>query len=669
MNNLRINICIVHYNTPKLTECLVKSINKFVSNCHIYIFDNSDKEPFIYKQDNITVFDNTKGQIINFDKWLSKFPKKGNVAQADKGRRISARHCISVDKCFDLINDNFILLDSDVLIKKDISCLFDDKYIFCGQLETNNKNISRLTPYLCFINIKKCKEHGVRYFDKERMHGLVTGSGNWYDTGASFYYHANKFQHNIINLDEYIIHYKGASWDPNYINNKNIHGDLNVGEWLYKNRSLFVDEDKIDKVIYTCITGNYEKLYNCSYINPNYDYICFTDNSSNIKGNIWKIKSIPSELKDLSKVKQQRLIKICPHKYLQKYNCSVWIDGSIDIVGDIDKIINISEDNKYVYIPKHPQRDCIYDEVVACIKLKKDILKNTKPQIDKYKLEKFPKHFGLVQSGIIIRKHNNSYCTKLMELWKSEVLRGSHRDQLSFNYCLWKIGDEGFKYLSKDLFDSQYFRWYKKHDRKENMTNTVESYIITNLFSDEDIDKKPLCVFGSMQTERGKEIEQKTLNWLLPVYNVVLVKHDGTQYEYPALHEAQRLSIETGRPVLYLHTRGAINRYNTTIPTRRMWKDQFTIHREKYFSAVKTNDPIVAAPFIDHNGVFRTRYNGFIANTAAWEAIGEIQPNKDRHFFEYLFDGHNVKHIGILLQSNTNNIINIRKYLITHYNK
>ena len=44
-----INILIIHYNTPQLTECLVKSINMFVKDATIYIFDN------------------TKGQYIDFD--------------------------------------------------------------------------------------------------------------------------------------------------------------------------------------------------------------------------------------------------------------------------------------------------------------------------------------------------------------------------------------------------------------------------------------------------------------------------------------------------------------------------------------------------------------------------------------------------------------------------
>ena len=62
-----INILIVHYNTPKLTECLIKSINKQTPDSKIFIFDNSDKLPFTYRQDNIEYIDNTKSQIIDFD--------------------------------------------------------------------------------------------------------------------------------------------------------------------------------------------------------------------------------------------------------------------------------------------------------------------------------------------------------------------------------------------------------------------------------------------------------------------------------------------------------------------------------------------------------------------------------------------------------------------------
>ena len=89
-----INFLIVHYNTPKLTECLIKSINKFVgTDCRIYIFDNSNAAPFKYQQENLTVFDNTRGAIINFDTELKKYPNH-KYSLGSRSKWGSFKHCI-----------------------------------------------------------------------------------------------------------------------------------------------------------------------------------------------------------------------------------------------------------------------------------------------------------------------------------------------------------------------------------------------------------------------------------------------------------------------------------------------------------------------------------------------------------------------------------------------
>lgn len=238
------NICIVHYNTPFLTECLIKSINKYVGkDCHIYIFDNSDKEPFTFKQDNITLFDNTKGQIINFEEWLNSFNKKSDDGT---GKFISAKHCISVDICMDLINEPFILLDSDVLIKKDISELFQKDKIFVGEIEkefdyNGFMHMSRLFPTMCFINTTMCKEHGIRYFDSKFMLGLsdLHIKGIIYDTGSYFYHNSIKLPYTLIKIYDYIIHYRSASWENWGVSENEmniIHKGLNVNSWLERHR-------------------------------------------------------------------------------------------------------------------------------------------------------------------------------------------------------------------------------------------------------------------------------------------------------------------------------------------------------------------------------------------------------------------------------------------------
>ena len=208
-----VNICIVHYNTPLLTEYLIKSINKFTPNSKIYIFDNSDKEPFTYRQKNIVYFDNTHGNIIDFDKWLKQFPNRS-------GSCYSPKHCISIQKCIELIKDSFILLDSDVLLKRDISDLYDNNYAFIGE-ESKETIVGKYTvckrifPFICFINPKLLKKYNVSYFNEHMQDINVFSDNKIYDTGSSLYNNKNILPHKLIDKSSYIVHFGGGSYDDN----------------------------------------------------------------------------------------------------------------------------------------------------------------------------------------------------------------------------------------------------------------------------------------------------------------------------------------------------------------------------------------------------------------------------------------------------------------------
>ena len=45
-----------------------------------------------------------------------------------------------------------------------------------------------------------------------------------------------------------------------------------------------------------------------------------------------------------------------------------------------------------------------------------------------------------------------------MNQWFNEIVHNSHRDQLSFNYILWKNGNNHIKYISKGFI----FKYFKK---------------------------------------------------------------------------------------------------------------------------------------------------------------------------------------------------------------
>ena len=60
-------VAIIHFNTPELTMAAIGSLLKNGGGpFRVVVFDNSDQRPF-EGATKVTVYDNTKGQIIDFD--------------------------------------------------------------------------------------------------------------------------------------------------------------------------------------------------------------------------------------------------------------------------------------------------------------------------------------------------------------------------------------------------------------------------------------------------------------------------------------------------------------------------------------------------------------------------------------------------------------------------
>ena len=204
---------------------------------------------------------------------------------------------------------------------------------------------------------------------------------------------------------------------------------------------------KKKSVIYTCITGNYDKLINLSYVNTEkYDYVLFTDSSIPNVPNYWKVFNI-SVYKDYlnlvdgsadSLTKLARFFKTHPHLFFSNYESSMWIDGNIDVYQKSDKLFDKVSNEDFIFTSAHPRRTCIYEEIEACKRMKKDS-EETLEKARKFLLKnEMPKNAGMVQTGIIIRRHNEQACIDLMEEWWKYIYEITRRDQLSFNYVMWK---------------------------------------------------------------------------------------------------------------------------------------------------------------------------------------------------------------------------------------
>jgi hypothetical protein len=123
--------------------------------------------------------------------------------------------------------------------------------------------------------LKKNKKH---YFDENYMHGLcyniVNKRADSYDTGAGFYTNTLDLPHMDIICEDYITHYGHGSW-----NKEGYTYNCTAEEWLAINKR-FWSKMKNNKVVYTCITGDYDTLIEPRYVTEGFDYVCFTDNPS-----------------------------------------------------------------------------------------------------------------------------------------------------------------------------------------------------------------------------------------------------------------------------------------------------------------------------------------------------------------------------------------------------
>ena len=220
------------------------------------------------------------------------------------------------------------------------------------------------------------------------------------------------------------------------------------------------------KVVYTCITGNYEPLIEIPNKEEGFDYICFTDNPT-LTSDTWEIRLIPNDLHSPIARRRQRYIKINAHKFLADYDLSIWVDGNIPLIGNLNELVRLHH-RGYMTTFKHPWNYCIYQEGRGCASVKKDDPLVIFKHMLKYMRENYPKDNGMVETKMLIRNHNEQDCIDLMEAWSNELDNGSLRDQLSFNYVMWKQ-NKMINIINEELVDGKYLTIVYGHNGKSSI--------------------------------------------------------------------------------------------------------------------------------------------------------------------------------------------------------
>ena len=240
------------------------------------------------------------------------------------------------------------------------------------------------------------------------------------------------------------------------------------------------------KIIYSALVGNYDNIPDIPFKNDEWEYILFTDQTTEKIINGWEIKQLVHNIQG-DNTRTARWHKTNPHKLFKDCICSIFIDCNIEI--NSNYIYNRAEEliNQNIKIAsiKHPFRDCIYKEAIACIELGKDSKHVINSQIQFLKTEKYPKNNGLFETNIFFRNHQFNEIEKINEEWWDIIHTRSKRDQLSLNYLLWKhnlTAEYFFKDKNLNARNSTDFKFKESHkiDNSSKELSLMEYEILKN---------------------------------------------------------------------------------------------------------------------------------------------------------------------------------------------
>lgn len=215
-------------------------------------------------------------------------------------------------------------------------------------------------------------------------------------------------------------------------------------------------------VVYTAIFGNSTPINNPMFMNPNYKYVIFTDQEIPEQC-LWEKMEMPLKMPcELSDAGKNRWLKLHPHILFPEYEFSVYIDGGIILMSDVLPYVASMEESFLATHVMSAPVDCVYESSKTVISAKKAPKALVIEQMDYYKKQGFPEHYGMYENGVLVRKHMDDKCIKIMDEWWDELDRFSKRDQMSLSYVLWKnhITDHDILILGNNIFRNPRFRFY-----------------------------------------------------------------------------------------------------------------------------------------------------------------------------------------------------------------
>lgn len=180
--------------------------------------------------------------------------------------------------------------------------------------------------------------------------------------------------------------------------------------------------------------------------------------------NGWELRT-PARCLSANPRRQARQHKLMPHELFPEAEATLWIDGCltprVPIRQLVDRYLTGGIDMATF---RHMERNCVYQEAEACLKMRKDSPELIRLQVARYREEGYPSGMGLAETTAVLRRHTNEI-RAFNHRWWTELSTGSLRDQLSFDYSCWYCGIR-YRHLEGCRIDSPLFHWTQHRNRR-----------------------------------------------------------------------------------------------------------------------------------------------------------------------------------------------------------
>lgn len=210
--------------------------------------------------------------------------------------------------------------------------------------------------------------------------------------------------------------------------------------------------------VYTALFGNYDTV-----LEPRFDsvpFVLFTD--QDIKSPGWDVRRVKRPHPDTRYASRYYF----DQSHLAMPGCEYTIMHGANAVltmapGKIIEFLPSSLD--IIACFAHPHRQNVYEESVACIRWHKDDATVVEGQMKRYEREGFRRARDIKLSACtLLVRRNTPRLREFEAMWWEEVKAGSCRDQLSFDYCRWKLGID-VAYIPGDLYRRGDIIKFEKH--------------------------------------------------------------------------------------------------------------------------------------------------------------------------------------------------------------